>query len=130
DESGGVGGVYCIVTETTGRVVGERRLTLLRELGAHNAGAHSPREACVLAMETLAAHPQDVPFALAYLDDELQSGTPLAEEKRQAAAPELVTHLPLIAGAGGRAGRLVVGLNPKRPFDARYRAFLDLVADQ
>ena len=28
------------------------------------------------------------------------------------------------------AGRLVVGLNPRRPFDEPYRAFLDLVADQ
>ena len=30
-ESGEVGGVYCIVTETTERVVGERRLALLKE---------------------------------------------------------------------------------------------------
>ena len=30
----------------------------------------------------------------------------------------------------GHAGRLVVGLNPRRPFDEPYRAFLDLVADQ
>ena len=29
-----------------------------------------------------------------------------------------------------QAARLVVGLNPKRPFDDQYRAFVDLVADQ
>ena len=29
-----------------------------------------------------------------------------------------------------QAGRLIVGLNPRRPFDDQYRAFLDLVADQ
>ncbi|HSU82728.1 MAG TPA: PAS domain-containing protein, partial [Thermoanaerobaculia bacterium] len=32
DESGGVGGVFCAVTETTGRVLGERRLQTLRAL--------------------------------------------------------------------------------------------------
>ena len=39
------------------------------------------RDACVLATETLAAKPQDVTFALAYLDGELQSCTPQAEER-------------------------------------------------
>ena len=29
-----------------------------------------------------------------------------------------------------RGRRLVVGVNPRRPFDDQYRAFLDLVADQ
>src|SRR4051812_35330413 len=33
DESGRVGGLFCIVSETTGRVIGERRLRTLRELG-------------------------------------------------------------------------------------------------
>ena len=75
-ESGEVGGVYCIVTETTERVVGERRMALLKDLAARNATARTTRDACVLAMETLAAKPQDVTFALAYLDDELQSCTP------------------------------------------------------
>src|SRR6185295_18714222 len=59
-ESGVVGGVFCIVTETTERVIGERRMALLRDLASHNATARTAREACVLAMETLAAKPQDV----------------------------------------------------------------------
>ena len=70
-----VGGVFCIVTETTERVVGARRLALLRDLAAQNATARTERDACVLAMETLAMKP-DVAFALAYLDDELQATTP------------------------------------------------------
>ena len=49
-ESGGVGGVYCIVTETTERVIGERRMSLLKELAERNATARTPRDACVLAM--------------------------------------------------------------------------------
>jgi signal transduction histidine kinase len=123
-ESGEVGGVFCIVTETTGRVVGERRLALLRDLAARNSSARSARDACALAMETLAARPQDIPFALAYLDGELQAGTPGAEQARAAASPALVQELSM------GAGRLVVGLNPLRPFDEQYRSFLDLVSGQ
>ena len=37
DESGGVGGVFTAVHETTGRVIGERRLRTLRELAAETA---------------------------------------------------------------------------------------------
>jgi signal transduction histidine kinase len=130
-ESGEVGGVFCIVTETTERVVGERRMALLRELAARNATARTARDACVLAMETLAARSDDVTFALVYVDDELQGATPEAEKRLVAAGPDLVKTLPVASSTGGsRGGRLVVGLNPRRPFDEQYRSFLDLVADQ
>jgi signal transduction histidine kinase/DNA-binding response OmpR family regulator len=129
-ESGAVGGVFCIVTETTERVVGERRMALLRDLASRNATARTQREACVLAMETLAGTP-DVTFALAYLDDEIQATTPGAIEQLAKSKPDLVTSLTLAGPTpGARAGRLVVGLNPRRPFDSQYRNFVDLVADQ
>jgi PAS domain S-box-containing protein len=127
-ESGTVGGVFCIVTETTERVVGERRLALLRDLAARNATARTMREACVLAMDTLAAKP-DVAFALAYLGDQLQAATLDAEQRLAEVSPDLVKTLP-IAVTGGPEGRLIVGINPRRPYDDGYRAFLDLVADQ
>jgi PAS domain S-box-containing protein len=129
-ESGAVGGVFCIVTETTERVVGARRLALLRDLAARNAAVRTERDACVMAMDTLAAKPDDVAFALAYLDDELQGATPGAEQRLAAATPDLVRTLPLASSGGGRAGRLIVGINPRGPFDDNYRSFLDLVADQ
>ena len=70
DESGRVGGIFCIVTETTGRVVGERRLRTLRELGIRTAeGAKSAEEACRNAAEVIAANPQDLAFGLIYLLD-------------------------------------------------------------
>ncbi len=128
-ESGRVGGVFCIVTETTERVVGERRLALLRDLAARNATARTERDACVLAMETLATTP-DVAFALAYLDDELQAITPGAVARLADAKADLVKTLSLPSSTGARTGRLIVGINPRRPFDAGYRSFLDLVADQ
>ena len=37
--------------------------------------------------------------------------------------------MPILRDAGA-AGKLVVGLNPRRPFDEQYRAFLELVAGQ
>jgi signal transduction histidine kinase len=129
-ESGAVGGVFCIVTETTERVVGERRMALLRDLAARNATARTQRDACVLAMETLAGKP-DVTFALAYLNDEIQASTPGAAAQLSNAKPDLVTALTLAAPtSGARGGRLVVGLNPRRPFDSQYQNFLALVADQ
>ncbi len=71
-ESGEVEGVYCIVTETTERVIGERRMALLKDLAERNATARTEHDACRIATDTLAAQPHDVTFALAYLDDELQ----------------------------------------------------------
>jgi signal transduction histidine kinase/DNA-binding response OmpR family regulator len=123
DESGAVGGVFCIVTETTGRVVGERRLSLLRDLGAHSASARTVQDACGLAMEILAGHPMDVAFALAYLGDTLQAATPGAEAARAATPPELIKELVL------PGGRLVAGVNPRRAYDQHYVAFLALAAD-
>jgi PAS domain S-box-containing protein len=130
-ESGEVGGVYCIVTETTERVVGERRLALLKDLAARNATARTARDACPLATETLSGRPQDVLFALAYLDGELQCGTPGAEEQLQQAPRDWVRELSLTSASSEiQSGRLVVGLNLRRPFDDQYRAFVELVADQ
>jgi hypothetical protein len=97
DESGAVGGIFCIVNETTGRVVGERRLALLRDL-ARSATARSAREACALAMETIAASPQDIPFALVHLDGRLQATTPGAETALGLAPAAGVHEVPIPGG--------------------------------
>ena len=130
-ESGDVGGVYCIVTETTDRVIGEQRMALLKSLAERNATARTAHDACLLATETLAAKPQDVTFALAYLDGELRCCTPGAQEQAARERPALVKDLSLTSSTPNASpGRLVVGLNPRRPFDDQYRVFLELVADQ
>ena len=133
-ESGAVGGVFCIVTETTDRVIGERRMALLNALAAQNATARTVREACFLATETLGARSDDITAAAVYLDDQLQSGTPDAEERLKETArawPELVKSLPVFqSGSDARTCRLVVSLSARRPFDEHYRSFLDLVAGQ
>jgi signal transduction histidine kinase/DNA-binding response OmpR family regulator len=130
-ESGGVGGVYCIVTETTERVVGARRMALLNDLAARQTPARTTRDAYELAMKTLAAQPQDIFFALAHEDGRLQNCTPEAEAMLAKTSRDLVRELSIFSpGVEGPSDRLVVGLNPRVPFDDQYRAFLDLVAGQ
>src|SRR5690242_13271433 len=67
DEPGAVVGVFTPVAETTGKVVGERRLCTLRDLAGRGSLARSPGEACRETCQTLAANPYDVPFAALYL---------------------------------------------------------------
>jgi signal transduction histidine kinase/DNA-binding response OmpR family regulator len=69
-ESRGVDGVFTAVTETTGKVIGERRLAVLRDLASRTALAKSQRDASAHAIRSLAASPADAPFALVYLLDE------------------------------------------------------------
>ena len=131
DESGDVGGVFCIVTETTERVVGARRLALLRDLAARHAMARTPPDACTIAIETLAARPDDITCAAAYIGDDLQAITPGAERLLAESQPSLVRTLTIgTPASGGHPVRLVVGLNPRRPFDDDYRTFINLVAVQ
>ncbi|NJO75648.1 MAG: PAS domain-containing protein [Leptolyngbyaceae cyanobacterium RM1_406_9] len=66
-ETGKVGGAFTAVTETTRRVIGERRLSTLRELAANTVEAKSVEETCRIASATLADNPYDIPFALLYL---------------------------------------------------------------
>ena len=65
----GIGGVLATVHEITEKVVGERRVVALRDLGARVGDAKTAEEACAIAARTLAAHGKDVPFVLLYLID-------------------------------------------------------------
>jgi PAS domain S-box-containing protein len=67
NEEGNVGGVFTAITETTMRVIGDRRLRTLRDLTARTADAKSAEQVCALAAEVLAQNPYDIPFALFYL---------------------------------------------------------------
>ena len=67
DESGGVGGVHVTVTETTRRVLAERRLRALHKLAESSFGKRTSVEACVASASSLREAAADVPFALFYL---------------------------------------------------------------
>src|SRR3954451_3691847 len=62
DDGRAVEGVFCACAETTGRVLGERRLSTLRDLGLHTSGSHTVEAACRAAAEVLDAfHPSVQP---------------------------------------------------------------------
>jgi signal transduction histidine kinase/DNA-binding NarL/FixJ family response regulator len=65
----GIGGVLATVHEITEKVIGERRVILLRDLGSRSAHAKTAEEACGIAAAALSPHAKDVPFALLYLID-------------------------------------------------------------
>ena len=65
NERGDVGGIFCAVTETTQRVLHERRLAILKELSAE---ARTTPEAARIMAEVL-EHTPDIPFALLYLKE-------------------------------------------------------------
>ncbi|SCF20826.1 Histidine kinase-like ATPase domain-containing protein [Micromonospora matsumotoense] len=70
DDDGSVNGVFCFVNETTGRVIGERRLRALAELGSRLGAASSMAELGQLTAAVLDGYRADVPFALIHLTDE------------------------------------------------------------
>ncbi len=76
DESGEVGGVLITCVETTERVLGERRLNTLKDIGA--SATQSVEHAFALSAETLAQNPLDLPFALLYRVDQAEGDIRLA----------------------------------------------------
>jgi GAF domain-containing protein len=69
DDAGRVAGMLCVVTEETERVIGERRLTTLRELSSELAGTHQREEVFAAVTRCLEGNPRDLPFTLTYLFD-------------------------------------------------------------
>jgi signal transduction histidine kinase/CheY-like chemotaxis protein len=78
DESGQVVGIFQAITETTERVLDERRLRTLHDLATNTATAQVAEEACRIAVEILSQNDADVPFALLYLLDERRTQAHLA----------------------------------------------------
>ncbi len=66
DESGGVGGVFTAVAQTTERVIGERRLRTLRDLASSGTDAKGEPESWSAAAEVLSQNPYDIGFAVLY----------------------------------------------------------------
>ncbi len=67
DDEGEVGGMLCVVTEETERVIGERRLALLRDLGGDLAGIKEQEGLFRAVAARLGERAEDLPFALIYL---------------------------------------------------------------
>ncbi len=93
DDDGSVPGIFCACYETTGQVIGERRLRTLRDL-SRMAVETKVEGACEIAARTLGENQADIPFALIYLlDDEHRTATLTAAaglERGSAAAPDRI----------------------------------------
>jgi PAS domain S-box-containing protein len=139
--AGGVEGIFTAVIENTRRVLGERRLRALRDLGTAAVEARSAEEACELAAEILARNRADVPFALLYLLDPdgargslvatvgLGRGTPVSLDafdpagRVGAAGWPLATvirtrEIEIVGDVSGRCGPLPGGPWPESPSSA------------
>ncbi len=94
DDAGGVAGIFCAVTETTGKVVSERRLRTLRDLSTTVMQVKTAEDACLAAAKTLACNRADVPFAMIYLLDregrEARLAAAMGVDPGAAAAPATI----------------------------------------
>src|SRR3979411_424445 len=69
-DDAGVAGLFHPVTETTSKMLSERRTRALRDLAGRAGKAQTIEEACTLAAQTLSECQLDLPFVLFYLFDD------------------------------------------------------------
>ncbi|HZY79556.1 MAG TPA: ATP-binding protein [Cyclobacteriaceae bacterium] len=178
-DSGGTAGMICANTDDTERIISERQLGTITQLGKNLADCHSNEEVIRRTIETLKQNPFDFPFAIfrtvsdgkaklalstdlssspgiisaeidLEADHEIAQTLQRAVSTRQAqvfenltkkigalpkgawpVGPEKVIVLPIGSTAVSEPyGLLIVGLNPYRLLDDKYRSFFSLVADQ
>ncbi|MFD1832219.1 SpoIIE family protein phosphatase [Streptomyces desertarenae] len=112
DDAGAVVGMLCVVSEDTDRVIGERRMATLRDLGSDLSVVRTEQEMLAFAGRQLERNLRDLPFTLTYLfqDDGcarladttgIPAGHPAAPTTLPADAPDAVW--PAAALARGEA---------------------------
>ncbi|HEY7547823.1 MAG TPA: GAF domain-containing protein, partial [Blastocatellia bacterium] len=119
-ENGAVGGIFCIVSDATGRVLERRRWQTLRELSVRSLSeARSDLEACQIAAETIGSNNRDVPFALIYLIDADRKTARLAAAAGiEQGTPNSPVEVPLDVAGGVWSLDEVVTQNEPRLIDA------------
>jgi signal transduction histidine kinase len=101
DDHDRVAGMLCVVTEVTERVIGERRLRVLRDLAAGATGSEDVRQCCQRAREVLADYPLDAPLAAVYLTDTDQPVARRVVSTDPAMAAQIPEQFALDAPPGG-----------------------------
>lgn len=151
DGAGRIGGVLDTVAETTVQVLNERRLACFGDLSRDLVAARQVTDVCVRAVRALARAEDDVTTAELHLraGDDLVLVASSHRDPARVATASLVrevldtgsstvldgewdpdrpaTRIAVPVGDGDAGGVLVLGLNPRRPFDAAYRDFTELV---
>ncbi|TPG34924.1 response regulator [Mycobacterium hodleri] len=94
DENTDVVGMLCVVSEDTDRVIGERRMATLRDLGSDPSVVRTERQMLNFAADQLAGNPYDLPFTLTYLfgdDGDARLAGASGIGAGHPAAPELIS---------------------------------------
>ncbi|WP_197377224.1 SpoIIE family protein phosphatase [Mycolicibacterium baixiangningiae] len=94
DDGGHVVGMLCVVSEDTERVIAERRMATLRDLGSDPSVVRTERQMLGFAAEQLNHNPYDLPFTLTYLfgdDGEARLAATSGIERGHPAAPEMLS---------------------------------------
>ncbi len=131
DESGGIGGVFCPVIETTARVIGERRLRLQRRLAEQTADLHGVAEVCMAAVKCFVDDDQrDFPFVALYRTEGDGNARRVANKGLETEHPALPDILPIarqtehkwpltevVDGQGRVIPSQTIGQLPRGPWD-------------
>lgn len=67
EADGRVAGMLCVVTEETDRVIGERRMSTLRQLASQLSGTRNEAEVFAAVAERVGENLRDLPFTLTYV---------------------------------------------------------------
>ena len=67
DDTGQVAGLLCVVSEDTGRVIGDRQMATLRDLGSDPTVVRTEQQMLDFVVEQLGHNACDLPFSLIYL---------------------------------------------------------------
>jgi hypothetical protein len=94
DDGGSVVGMLCVVSEDTNRVIGERRMSTLRDLGSEPSVRPSETEMLTAAAGQLDRNLGDLPFTLTYLFGDDGAADLVATSGIVSAHPVAVAHLP------------------------------------
>jgi len=70
DDDGSIGGIFCTNTDSTRQIIGERQLSLLRDLASRTVNCTSLKDVYKKSGESLSSNLKDIPFAMIYLLDE------------------------------------------------------------
>lgn len=94
DDDGSVVGMLCVVSEETARVIGERRMATLRDLGSDPTVVRTEEEMLSFAARQLERNQQDLPFTLTYLLDSSGGARLAASSGLAPGHPAAPVHLP------------------------------------
>jgi len=78
DDDGSIAGMLCVVSEDTERVIGERRMATLRDLGSDPTTVRTVPDVIAAAARHLEGNLSSLPFTLIYLFDEAGETAALA----------------------------------------------------